>query len=297
MPKKEFNFMSKIVDRFDQLKYTLLEAQTFNAEHYGFPDFYYKIMETDEIRVQAYVDTFKSYRMLKGATVCEAGVGTLALTRHYLPYVKKAYLIESNPRVKKFIEAELKKHGWDKKVEFIFGDALKVQLPEQVDYVVGELMSIYCANEMQVQIFKHLRKFLKKKGKLIPERIVNTGQLCKVHFDEDHDHFPIFFTRHWPELLSSMEVINEIDLYRATKTEVQFDTSFKALMSGKANALLMQSYIELRDGVNFTGTDSLMPPTVIKLKKGKKLSAKSRYNLRSQYSYGTSLAKARFSII
>ena len=71
------------------MKYALLEAQTFNEEHYGFPEVYYKIMETDKKRVGAYIKAFEKYNHLKDAVVCEAGIGTLALTKHYLPYARK----------------------------------------------------------------------------------------------------------------------------------------------------------------------------------------------------------------
>ena len=120
-----FDFLSQIVDKYPQLKYVLLDAQTFNPKHYGFPEIYYKIMETDTVRVNAYKDSFRQYNWLKDKVVCEAGVGTLALTKHYLPYVKKAYLIENNPNVRDFIKGEIKHKGFDNKVELIFGDALE----------------------------------------------------------------------------------------------------------------------------------------------------------------------------
>ena len=155
----------KIIDHYDDLKYALLEAQTYDPAHYGFPAIYYKIMETDKMRVGAYQAAFTKYNNFENKVVCEAGVGTLALTQHFLPHVKKAYLIENNPNLTDFIKKELHRNGWTKKVELIVGDAMKIELPEKVDFIVGELMSIYCANEYQVQIFKHLRQFLKRGGK------------------------------------------------------------------------------------------------------------------------------------
>ena len=204
-----FDLHSKLVDNYKELKYSLLEAQTFSQEHYGFPPVYYKIMETDEVRVGAYKKAFAKYDF-RGKVVCEAGVGTLALTQHFLDDVKKAYLIENNPDLREFIEKEIKKNGWEDKVVLLFGDAMKLELPEKVDYIVGELMSIYCGNEYQVQIFKHLRQYLKPGGKLLPERIVNVGQLANAEFGE-YKHYPLNFTRHLPEQLSLQTEINTID--------------------------------------------------------------------------------------
>ena len=289
-------FVSKIVDNYPKMKYSLLDAQTFNPKHYGFPAIYYKMMETDAVRVDAFRDAFKKYKNLKNKVVCEAGVGTLALTKHYLPHVKKAYLIENNPNVVPFIKKELKKNGWEDKVELIIGDAMKTVLPEQVDFIIGELMSIYCANEYQVQIFKHLRQFLKPKGKLIPEKIINTAQLATAKFDKGHKHYPLMFTRHWPSMLSGIETVNTIDLYKVSKTDITVKVKFKALLSGTVNCILMNSFVQLTEGVNFTGTDSLMPPTVLQLKKPLKVKAGEKYELKGAFSYGTSLDLAQFSL-
>jgi len=136
-----------IIENYEELKYGLLEAQTFDESHFGFPEIYYKIMESDQQRVNAFKKAFQLNNNFKDATVCEVGVGTLPLTKLYMPYVKKAYLIENNPNLIPFIKKEISKYPWADRVEIIFADALTVNLPEQVDAVVGELMSIYCANE------------------------------------------------------------------------------------------------------------------------------------------------------
>ncbi len=290
------DLLYKVIDNFENLKYALLDAQTFNPDHYGFPEIYYKVMETDKVRVGAYIKAFEKYNMFKDAVVCEAGVGTLALTQHFLPYVKKAYLIEYNPNLTEFIKDKLAKNGWAHKVEFIVGDAMKLVLPEKVDYIVGELMSIYCANEYQVQIFKHLRQFLKPGGKLIPEKIINLAQLTHGEFDDPHKHYPILFTRHWPELLSTQGLVNTIDLYKEEALHIKKETTLTPYLSGKANSILMHSLIELAEGINFTGTDSLMPPTVMKLENEVNLNAGKDVVLHSDYQYGTNLDLAKFSV-
>ena len=289
-------FLAKIVDQYPELKYALLDAQTFNPDHFGFPPVYYKIMETDATRVNSFVNTFKKYNHLKNKVVCEVGVGTLALTKHFLPYVKKAYLIELNPDLTDFIKKEIKRGGWEDKVEFIVADATKVILPEKVDYIIGENMSIYCANEHQVQIFQHLRQFLKPKGKLIPEKIVNLIQLGQADFKNNLDHYPIMFTRHLPSLLTTQKQVNTIDLYKTRDRPVKKTIKVKPLLSGIANCVYLRSFVQCSEGINFTGTDSLMPPTVVKLKKPVKLIAGKTVNLTAEFSYGTSLDEAIFSV-
>ena len=292
--ENNFDFMSGIVKRFDELKYALLDAQTFDPEHYGFPDFYYEVMETDKKRVDAFRKAFEKYDNLKDKVVCEIGVGTLALTKNFLPHVKRAYLIESNPNVISFVEAELEKNGWSDKVTLIHGDALKTELPEPVDFVIGELMSIFCANELQVQIFKHARSFLREGGVLMPGLIHNMAQLCHADFDHGHDHYPVFFTRHLPEILCPMQLINTVDLYQETELTVSRQNIIQPMLSGSVNAVYLNSWIQVAEGCNFTGTDSLMPPTVVKLKESVEVKAGQTYTLHSNYSYGTNLNEAEF---
>lgn len=290
------NLYNQIIDNYDNLKYALLEAQTFDEKHFGFPPIYYKIMETDQLRVNQFVKTFEQYHFFKDQIVCEAGIGTLALTKHYLPFVKKAYLIENNPDLKPFIENEIFKMGFSNKVELIFDDALKVNLPEKVDALIGELMSIYCANEFQVQIFKHLRQFLKDDGALIPEKIINTAQICEAEFQENTKHYPLNFTRHLPTVLSLPQIINTIDLRKINDEKERFNTEFEIINPGNANAILMNSHVHLSNKNSFTGTDSLMPPTICRLETQKQVQETEKFQLKSIINYGTNLDNCTFEI-
>ncbi|CAM1350780.1 rRNA adenine N-6-methyltransferase family protein [Tenacibaculum halocynthiae] len=281
----------KVIDNYESLKYGLLDAQTFNEAHYGFPEVYYKIMETDEQRVNAFKKAFELNNNFKDAVVCEIGVGTMPLTKLYMPHVKKAYLIENNPDLIPFIKKEVAKHPWAAKVEVIFADALTVELPEKVDHVIGELMSIYCANEFQVQIFQHMRNYLKPKGKLFPNRIVNFARLCEAEIDEDIHHYPVMFTRHQPMFLSQQFLVNEIELLKEKKQGVKLSFSVPVLFTGKVNALYLESYVEVTEGANFTGTDSLMPPTVLKTTNTLDVKAGDLIHIDFSFDYGSSLDK------
>lgn len=288
--------LSKIVGRYSELKYALLEAQTYDTKHFGFPEVYYEIMETDAVRVNAFRHSFAKHGNLKDKVVCEVGVGRLALSRFFLPHVKKAYLIESNPKLIGFIQNALKKNGWEEKVVFIPADALTVQLPEKVDFIIGENMSIFCANEHQVQIFAHLRQFLKPEGKLIPEKIINLIQLGKADFEENINHYPILFSRHLPTVMTTQREVNTIDLYTVKDEPMVKTIRVEARLSGEVNCVYLNSWVQCVKGVNFTGTDSLMPPTVVKLKMPAHVEAGETLQLKVKFSYGTSLDEAVFWI-
>lgn len=281
-----------IINNYESLKYGLLQAQTFDASHFGFPEIYYKIMESDTQRVEAFKRAFELNNMLRDAVVCEVGVGTLPLTKLYMPFVKKAYLIENNPALIGPIKEEIAKHPWAAKAEVIHADALQTELPERVDFIIGELMSIYCANEFQVQIFQHIRKFLKPSGKMFPNRIVNFARLCKAEFKENINHYPVMFTRHQPMFLSKQFLVNEIELLNEDKQGVNLSFPVPLVFSGTINALYLESYVEITPGANFTGTDSLMPPTVLKTEQSVEERAGALVHLDFKFDYGSSLENA-----
>ncbi|MEM1215516.1 MAG: rRNA adenine N-6-methyltransferase family protein [Bacteroidota bacterium] len=288
--------LSEIIDAYPDLKYALLEAQTFDAGHFGFPELYYKIMETDQVRINAFRRAFQHYNNFAGQVVCEVGVGRLALTKLFLPHVKKAYLIESNPHLFDFLEAEIDQNGWQERVVLFKADALNIQLPEPVDYLIGENMSIYCANELQVPLFQHLRQFLRPGGKLIPEKIINLVQLGDTSFTPPRRHYPIFLTRHLPTLLTSQATVNTIDLYQATTEALTLTVEVEALLEGTINCAFLHSWVQCAPGANFTGTDSLMPPTVVQLREPVTVKAGEHLRLTICYTYGTSLDEAVFFV-
>lgn len=279
----------KVVSHYDELKYKLLEAQTFDEVHFGFPPIYYKIMETDQQRVDAFKKAFELNNNLQDAVVCEVGIGTLPLTKLYMPYVKKAYLIENNPDLIPFIKKEVAKYDWADKVEVYYANALEVELPEKVDYVIGELMSIYCANEFQVQIFQHMRQFLKPEGKLLPNRVINFARFCHAEFEETVKHYPINFTRHLPMFLSQQFLVNEIELLHEVREGIELNFMMPVWLSGTINALYLESYVEVTEGANFTGTDSLMPPTVLRTDNELQVKAGDLIQVKLEFNYGASL--------
>lgn len=279
----------QLVDNYHLLKYELLKVQEFDPSHFGFLPIYYKIMETDQQRVNAFKQAFELHDNLRDAVVCEVGIGTLPLTKLYMPYVKKAYLIENNPDLIPLIQAEIAQYDWADKVEVFYANALEVLLPEPVDFIIGELMSIYCVNEWQVQIFEHMRQFLKPKGQLFPNRIINFARFCQADFEEGRKHYPINFTRHLPMFLSQQSLVHEINLLEEVSRTVQLRFTMPVLLSGTINALFLESYVAVTEGANFTGTDSLMPPTVLRTDNELSVKAGDLVQVDLTFAYGTSL--------
>ena len=61
--------------------------------------------------------------------------------------------------------------------------------------------------------------------------------------------------------------------------------------------LMYHSLVQLVEGINFTGTDSLMPPTVLKLQEPVDLKARATATINAKFAYGASLDEAVFEVI
>ncbi len=58
----------------------------------------------------------------------------------------------------------------------------------------------------------------------------------------------------------------------------------------------MHSLVQVAEGSNFTGTDSLMPPTLLKTSNGLNVNTGQKVKLLAEYKYGTNLDIATFSL-
>ena len=92
-------------------------------------------------------------------------------------------------------------------------------------------------------------------------------------------------------------VVNVIDLYHERPDRVTKEIELTPLVSGEINAVLMYSFVQVAEGCNFTGTDSLMPPTVCKLDETAIVQKGRPIKLRASFSYGTNLDQASFRVI
>ena len=136
-----------------------------------------------------------------------------------------------------------------------------------------------------------MRNFLQPEGSLFPNRIVNFARLCEAEIDEKIHHYPVMFTRHQPMFLTQQFLVNEIELAKEKKQGVKLSFSVPVLFTGTINSLYLESYIEVTPGANFTGTDSLMPPTVLKTDNTLEVKAGDLIHIDFSFDYGSSLDK------
>ncbi|QMU63985.1 MAG: methyltransferase domain-containing protein [Flavobacteriaceae bacterium] len=155
------------------------------------------------------------------AVFCELGCGTGIFSIYAAKKCKKVYAIEYD---KKMMEIA-KKNGVLDKIEFILADAINVKLPEKVDVVYCEMMSIWLIAEPQVIVMNNILQFLNKKATVIPNKVVNLVQVANT--DYVHDGIEIktsiaeFSGIKAARVATESKVVNTINLKKTNPVDIK----------------------------------------------------------------------------
>ncbi|PWC90786.1 hypothetical protein TSH100_01775 [Azospirillum sp. TSH100] len=140
------------------------------AEFFVYDDVAYSSMATDEGRNRRYRDAFA--RHLPGKTVVDIGTGPFAiLSRLALEAgAHKVYAIDLLESTARKARETVVRLGLSDRIEVIHGDALRIGLPEPVDYCISEIVGAIGGSEGAAKIINGARRFLKDPANMLPQR-------------------------------------------------------------------------------------------------------------------------------
>lgn len=140
------------------------------AEFYVYDDIVYRSMATDYARNDRYRAAFA--KVLKGKTVVEIGPGPeVILSRLCLEAgAEKIYAIELLEETYRKAQQTLKRLGLEDKIRLLHGNAMTVELPEQVDYCISEIVGAIGGSEGAAKIINSARRFLRNPQNMLPVR-------------------------------------------------------------------------------------------------------------------------------
>ncbi len=249
----------------------------------------------DEKRTLRFAEAIKKI-VKKNDVVVDAGSGTGVLGLLAAKAgAKKVYCIESNPRFIPIIKANAKTNGFSKIIQAIYGDASKIKLPGKVNVIIAELMSTGLFYEPQIQVINHLRKYLVKGGKIIPEKICSSLQLVNAKRDLYGLHFDYDARYHQVEgdlALSKEVVFDKIDFTDIVDPELDRRVIVPATRSGLANAVRLYSKAELFPHIWAGESKFLFSPLTIFLDQEARVAAGQNYRVRINYERGSDVLDA-----
>src|ERR1035438_263957 len=144
-----------------------------------YPEWMYELMETDEIRNQAYSETIRD--TVAGKTVLELGTGRRALWAIHSARAgaRKVYAIEATPRAYESSLQFLKSQQIDM-VHLVHGFSDKVTLPERCDVLVHDLIGDIGSSEGMIPFIEDAKQRLLTPDALhIPRRCSTYGVLVE----------------------------------------------------------------------------------------------------------------------
>lgn len=140
------------------------------AEFYVYDDIVYRSMATDHARNDRYRAAFA--KVLKGKAVVEIGPGPeVILSRLCLEAgAEKIYAIELLEETYRKAQQTLRRLGLEDKIQLLHGNAMTVELPEQVDYCISEIVGGIGGSEGAAKIINSARRFLRNPEHMLPSR-------------------------------------------------------------------------------------------------------------------------------
>jgi len=201
---------------------------------------------------------------------CELGCGTAIFSLFAAGFCKKVYAIENDPKMVEIAKRNIMASGLDHKVELIFADAAEVTLPERADVVFCEMMSIWCIEEPQIPIFNLARDgVLKPDGLFLPMRIVNLAELGYFKFSHHgismEAAMPLFTGIPRTGIMTERKVCKVLDFTQQVDADLSCEATFQSFGEGVINCAKLTSLVQMGPRTIFSGSDSLMPLTVVPL--------------------------------
>lgn len=228
----------------------------------------------------------------KGNVVVELGAGTGVLSMFAVDAgAKKVYAVELDKRNIETLHATIKKNGYAGKIEVIQGDATKVVLPEQVDFIICEMIATGLIEELQVPANNHALKFLKKDGSVLlseyqiyADLVFSKSNFYNKVFDVIRFELPEMRDMK-PFIFSKKSLIKSINFKkRVTSEKLKECVLIPVTKTGIINAVRISGKTIFSDNTTFENSTSydfpmILPITETNVKIGECIVLNVSYNL------------------
>lgn len=230
---------------------------------------------------------------------CDLGCGTGLFTVYAAHKAKKVYAVDYDESILEVARENIEKSGLSDKITLIHSNALSVKLPEKVDVVFCEMLSIWMIEEPEILVMNHAQKnLLKPRGITIPEKVINLAELCNADYVfggiEMKASIAQFTGIKRPRIMSESRVLNMFSFDKQNPETIKNEVDFTALTSGLVNSVRLASIAKIAEGINFYSTDTLLPLTIVPLNKELYVKEGQRVRFSASYKHRESINNAHF---
>src|SRR5882724_2933189 len=230
---------------------------------------------------------------------CELGCGTGIFSTFAATSARKVYAVEIDPETARVAAANIAASPYADRIKLIRGDACNVELPEKVDVIFCEMMSIWAVDEPQIPVFNSaFVRMLKPGGIFLPLRIVNLVEVGFYNFRfeeiEIRAAIPLFTGISPAAMMTESRVASRLEFSLPLSPDLSCEVELPVLVEGWANCARLTSIVQMGPGIVFSGSDSLMPPTVVPLEEDVQLRPGDRVLFQASVQAHSDLGKATF---
>jgi predicted RNA methylase len=262
---------------------------------------YHLEMVSDKARTEAISTALQQVLVEPDAVFCELGCGTGLFTIQAAQSCQKAYAVEIDPVMVEVARTNFAACRFRNRIELIPGDAMELNLPHsaKADVVLCEMMSIWCIEEPQVPVANRARReFLKDGGVLLPQRIVNLVELGSYNFRPNNvameAAIPLFTGIMAPAIMTERRLCKVLDFANLVNPDLSVALELEAVAAGVINCAILTSIVQLGPRVVFSGSDSLMPSTIVPLQQPITVAMGDRIRFRAAVRAWSDMGEATF---
>jgi predicted RNA methylase len=261
----------------------------------------------DRRRTLAFRDAIRAV-VRRGDVVVEVGAGTGILSLFAADAgAARVHAVEIDPVLARTLRQTVSANGLDHVVEVVEGDALTVELPTDVDVVIGELIETGLLDEMQVDVMNslHKRGVIGPETKLVPEGYDTCLQLATT--DSSYYGFTIHAPKHeWPYYaqdadewehlrlspVSEVAALSTADFGAPVDPVVDTTLRFRVTDGATANAVILSGSAELTAGMRLGACNSFSGDKVFPLAE-----CRGEVELRVRYEMGRGLDNLSVEVV
>ena len=245
----------------------------------------------DKERTEAFVKAITA-TVRRGDVVVDMGTGSGVLAMLAARAgAKKVYAVEFDRNNIATLEAVFRVNGLENRIVLIQGDVCKVDLPEKVDVIIGEMIATALLEELQVPAMNNMLRFAKRRTRVLLSRYRSFVDL--VHNPETYYGFDFPLVRYeysgMPGLkskaLSDKHLISDVNFAKpVTGLKVDQRLTLEVQKKGRLNGLRLSSETIFWDGSTLGATYAYSYPLILPIeprdvRKGEVLPVRIRYTL------------------
>ena len=232
-------------------------------------------MLSDSKRTGKFKDAIN--KVCKGKIVLESGCGTGVLSiLAARADARKVFAVELDPEISKIAQANVNQNDLSSVIKIIQKDILELVPADiknlQPEVVIAENMSTWSVVEPQIPIMNFLNEhFAAENCVRLPTGLKNYLELANTQYDfEDGVELKSIYYEFSgikkSEILSDKVICQDISFSETNPLSYKINVVVDVTTAGIVNSLRLTSVLKIFKEINYYGSDSLIPPSIVPIK-------------------------------